>query len=281
MSVATLSVCSNKSSKDCGSLALEIGMFMKYWFSWKVDDLIMLCKASIVCQWRHWVLCVSFVWCWYDSTTDWLNSYGVRFGLCCFRYVWGDVGVSCGTCKWYASSSGCCVTPKIICLPGCSKVCIIQWVWCSVWCISSRFLWRVNSWGVLSWGLARACEIASYIILLVFSCAIMHTQVIFFRSPNILFVTFHGSCVIMLSCCRMTIYWYWECTSWFWCDHSDSCITNGVLLYWGCLWWLLFCLSIAYINVTLGFIVYALIAGDSACGNGIMWTNLSLHNANM
>ena len=40
LSEATLLTFSKKSSKDCGFLALKIGMsFIKYCFSWKVDDL--------------------------------------------------------------------------------------------------------------------------------------------------------------------------------------------------------------------------------------------------
>ena len=61
--------------------------------------------------------------------------------------------------------------------------------------------------GVLSWCLARACEMASCINLLIYSCAVFHSQVILFRSLETLYVKFHSSCMILPNYCRMIVDW--------------------------------------------------------------------------
>ena len=206
MSAATLSICSSQSSKGCRSLALEIGMsFMKCQFSWEVDDLIMFCKASVISQWRCWVLCVCSAWHQNSLAIDWLKSNGVGFGLYWFTYVWGDVDVSCGIFEWYASLLWCCVTGK-------SSVYQDTVRFVSFDEFDTQFdvkvlgpLGEIAPVGVLSWGLARACEIVSCVNLLVFCCAIVHTWMILCRSPDTLFVKFHSSYIIML----IVVGWLW------------------------------------------------------------------------
>ena len=76
-----LSICSNHSSKDWGSLALEIGISLIK-CSWNEDDLVILFNASVVCWWNCWVPCVSYACLWNNSTMDWLLDWsGKRFGL--------------------------------------------------------------------------------------------------------------------------------------------------------------------------------------------------------
>ena len=45
-----LSICSNHSSKDWGSLALNMGIsLMKCKFSWREEDLVILFRVSVAC----------------------------------------------------------------------------------------------------------------------------------------------------------------------------------------------------------------------------------------
>ena len=83
--------------------------------------------------------------------------------------------VSYGICKQCASTSRCCVILK-------SSVCqdAVKYASCDE--CDAQFdvkvlgsLGELTPVGVLSWGLARACEIASCINLLVFSSAVVHT----------------------------------------------------------------------------------------------------------
>ena len=68
---ATLSIKSNHSSNNCGSLAFNTGILLiKCKFSWSEEDLAVLYSASVVCWCKHWVLWVNSVWCLTSSTTD-------------------------------------------------------------------------------------------------------------------------------------------------------------------------------------------------------------------
>ena len=192
VSTATLSICCSQSSKDCGSLALKISMlFMKCWFSSKLDDLIIFCKASIVFvrgDDGYYSSVLSDVKI--TPPTDWLKSNGTGFSHYWFTYVWEYVGVSCGTCMQYASPSGCCVSPKLSVCQDAVKVASFSKfdAWFNLKVLG--FLGKLTPVGVLSWGLARVCEIAFYINLLVFSGVILHAQVILCRSPDTLLVNF-------------------------------------------------------------------------------------------
>ena len=60
---ATLSICTNHLSKDCQSLAINMGIsLMNCKFSWCVEDLVMLFNAFVVCWCKHCVLYVNSVW---------------------------------------------------------------------------------------------------------------------------------------------------------------------------------------------------------------------------
>ena len=129
----------------------------------------------------------------------------------------------------------------------------------------------------MSYGLVSTCQIAFSINLLVFSCAVVHAQGILLRSLDTLSMKFHSSCVIMLNCCKTTIDCSWGCTSWLWCELFVFWLTNGILLYMGCLWLSLICPSWACNNVNLVIVVNALISNSSAGGNGTTWADWLSH----
>ena len=169
---------------------------------------------------------------------------------------------------WYANT---------VCFPWHSKVHII-WIWCSVWSKRSRFPGGLASLGVLSCGLARTGKIAFSIYLPVFSCIVVDVQMILSRSPDTLSMKFYSSCIILLNYCRMIMDWSCRCTSWLWYEHSVVWLTNGILLYFGCLHLSLICPSQAFNNVTIVIVINTLIAGSLVIGNGTMWADWSSHN---
>ena len=111
------------------------------------------------------------------------------------------MGVFCDTCKQYTSPSGCCVTSKLSVCQDVVKFASFDEFdsWFDLKVLGS--LGELTPAGVMSWRLARACDIVSCSNLLVFYFAIVHTQVIFFRSPETLLVKFCSSCIS----CRMTV----------------------------------------------------------------------------
>ena len=100
---ATLLICPKHSSKDCGSLALNMGTsLMKCKFPLCEEDLVMLFDASVVCWCNHCVLWVNSVWCLKSWIADWLKSEKGLIGvlLVCmilWRYVIfvGSVNLGC------------------------------------------------------------------------------------------------------------------------------------------------------------------------------------------
>ena len=111
----TLSIWSNHSLNDYGSLALNLGKsWMNCKFSWSAEDLLMLCGASVVywCKCLYYVLALidasrdQLLTCWSHGGCDELVVQCYQFVCLCFLAsicwmnvnmwsVWYD-GVGCG-----------------------------------------------------------------------------------------------------------------------------------------------------------------------------------------
>ena len=148
---------------------------IKWWLPWNEEDLAILFKASVVCWWSCWVLCVNAVWC--------LNIDWSQMGS-----VWGSVGLhKHGGCKHLIRSlwalhiiNRLLWFTKVISWPGWGQICFIRAIW--------------------------ACDIAFSIKLSVFSSAEMHACVMLVISLDTL-SKFLNSCVILLNCYKVTVDW--------------------------------------------------------------------------
>ena len=123
--------------------------------------------------------------------------------------------------------------------------------------------------GIMSCGLLRAFKI-TFSNIWVFSCAVVHAQVILLISPDTLFLKFCSSCVSMLKCCTITVDWSWRCIFLLWGELAVFWVTNGIPLYKACLWVLPTGSSWVCKNFNLVIVVNALIFGSSACSTGTM-----------
>ena len=100
------------------------------------------------------------------------------------------------------------------CWPGWGPSCFIWEVCCMIYSEISRIY--CGGRGETSCVFVRACDIAFFINLPIFSCAAVHVCVILVMSPDTLFVKCFNSCIIMLSWCRITVDWSCEYTLVFW-----------------------------------------------------------------
>ena len=105
---------------------------------------------------------------------------------------------------------------------------------------------------IMSCGLFWACETIFSINLPLFSHAAVNTRVILLISLDTLSMKFCSSYVIMLNCCRVD--WSWGHTFWLWCKLFAFWLTNGILLYIGCLQLSLTFLSWPCKNVNLAIV---------------------------